>query len=54
MPRASGDSSSSSGMMVCLHGNVMFRPVKFMRSAANNRSGKALLSSFSGSRSIRR
>ncbi|MOA70209.1 hypothetical protein D3C78_1989090 [compost metagenome] len=54
MPRASGDNSSSSGMIVCLHGKVMFRPVKFIRSAATNRSGRALLSSFNESRSIRR
>ncbi|MNI92039.1 hypothetical protein D3C73_1497830 [compost metagenome] len=46
IPRASGESSSSSGMIACLQGKVMFKPVKFMRSAAINRSGKALLSSF--------
>jgi hypothetical protein len=32
-------------MIACLHGKVMFSPVKFMRSAACSRSGRALLSS---------
>ncbi|MNT71724.1 hypothetical protein D3C72_2102410 [compost metagenome] len=41
---ASGESSSSSGMIACLHGNVMFKPVKFMRSAAISSSGRAELS----------
>jgi hypothetical protein len=34
-------------MIACLHGKVMFSPVKFMRSAACSRSGRALLSSCS-------
>ncbi|MNE45994.1 hypothetical protein D3C80_1403120 [compost metagenome] len=54
MPRASGDSSSSSGMIACLHGKVMFRPVKPRRWAASSSSGRAALVTPSWSRSISR